>query len=865
MKRFVAIDGNSLLFRAFFAMREMVTKDGIYTQGVFAFINMLKKILSDYQPDYIAVAFDMKGKTFRHEVYPEYKAGRLKTPVELLSQVPLMQEVLRAMNIAVLEKESIEADDIIGTLTKEAAAEGLESIVITGDKDELQLVDEHTIVVINRKGMTEFDRYDVAAMKERYDLTPSQFIDLKGLMGDKSDNIPGIPGVGEKKGIALLKEYSSVEEVIAHADEIKGKLGENVRAHKDDAAMSKWLATIKRDVELPVKVTELKYTEPNYEALTELYKKLEFSRFLKDLENRTSFESVAEVAQTVDLLDGLREEEPDAFLQQLPEDQTLIVELDTDNNHSGLPAVGELRLYRPDTKAYTNLFLTPLDFRIRIEGLLQRKPKLVGFDLKQIAYTLLQYGVTDFTLLHDVEIAEYLLDPNRSKYNVESMYLRYMNDTLDVTDARKRLVAMAYIADWQRDSLEEQHMAELFTECEMPLVRTLAAMEVAGMRVDRAELKRVGGELAVRIQVLESSVYEQAGMTFNLNSPKQLGEVLFETMQIPYPKRTKGKNKYSTAVDVLEKLVDDYPIVQTILQYRKATKLKSTYVDGLLGLIGDDGKIHPHFNQTVAATGRLSCTEPNLQNIPIRDEYGRNLRKAFVVSEEGNVFVGADYSQIELRLMAALSQDPAMLEAFRTGVDIHTMTASRVFEIPMESVTPLDRSRAKAVNFGVIYGMSGFGLSDNLGIARTDAQKYIDDYFRKHQAVKEYLDAQVASGKADGQVTTMFGRIRPIPEFKSRRYMDQQLASRLAMNSPIQGSAADIIKIAMNKVYTELEERHMKSRLVLQIHDELIVEAVPEELEDVKELLRRNMEGAVAISVPLECDMHCGATWFELK
>ncbi len=865
MKRFVAIDGNSLLFRAFFAMREMVTKDGIYTQGVFAFINMLKKILVDYRPDYIAVAFDMKGKTFRHEIYPEYKAGRLKTPMELLSQVPLMQEVLRAMNIAVLEKEGIEADDIIGTLTREAATAGMESVIITGDKDELQLVDEHTFVVINRKGMTEFDRYDVDAMKARYDLTPTQFIDLKGLMGDKSDNIPGIPGVGEKKGIALLKEYGSVEEVLAHAEEIKGKLGENVRAHKDDAAMSKWLATIKRDVELPVKVEDLKYTKPNYEALTEIFKKLEFSRFLKDLENRTSFESVAEVAQTVDLLEGLQEQDPADFLQQISEGQTLTVELDTDNNHAGLSAVSALRLYQPDTKAYTSLFLTPLDFQIQIETVLARRPKLIGFDLKKTVYTLMQYGFSDFKMLHDLEIAEYLLDPNRSRYNLESMYLRYMNDTLDVSDPRKRLAAMAYIAEKQADSLEEQNMMKLFRECEMPLIETLAAMEVSGMRVDRSVLKHVGAELADRIQVMEASIYEQAGMTFNINSPKQLGEVLFETMQIPYPKRTKGKNKYSTAADVLEKLEDDYSIVRTILQYRKATKLKSTYVDGLLGLVGDDGKIHPHFNQTIATTGRLSCTEPNLQNIPIRDEYGRNLRKAFVVSEDGNIFVGADYSQIELRLMAALSEDPVMLEAFRTGVDIHTMTASRVFEIPIESVTPLDRSRAKAVNFGVIYGISGFGLSDNLGITRTDAQKYIDDYFRKHQAVKEYLDRQVASGKANGQVTTMFGRIRPIPEFKSRRYMDLQLANRLAMNSPIQGSAADIIKIAMNKVYHELKERKMRSKLVLQIHDELIIEAVPEELDEVKDLLRRNMENAALLSVPLECDMHCGSTWFDLK
>lgn len=399
----------------------------------------------------------------------------------------------------------------------------------------------------------------------------------------------------------------------------------------------------------------------------------------------------------------------------------------------------------------------------------------------------------------------------------------------------------------------------------MPLIRTIAGMESQGMKINPEMLKSAGEELDTQIAKLEAEVFQEAGTTFNINSPKQLGEVLFETMGIPYPKKTKGKNKYSTAADVLEKLEEDYPVVSKVLMFRKASKLKSTYVDGLLGLIGSDGRIHPHFNQTVAATGRLSCTEPNLQNIPIRDENGRNIRKAFMVSEPENVFVGSDYSQIELRLMAALSGDSVLMEAFRTGEDIHRLTASRVFDIPMEDVTPLDRSRAKAVNFGVIYGMSGFGLSENLGITRKDAQRYIDDYFEKHQAVKDYLDRQVEIGKENFEVKTIMGRIRQIPEFKSRRYMDQQLAARLAMNSPIQGSAADIIKVAMNKVDAELREREMKSKLVLQIHDELIVEAVPEELEQVEELLRRNMESAVELPVPLDCDMHSGKTWFDLK
>lgn len=863
MKRFVIIDGNSLLFRAFFAMREMVTRDGIYTQGVFAFINMLNKILEDYHPDYIAVAFDMKAPTFRHEAYPEYKAGRLKTPMELLSQIPLMQEVLQAMNITVLEKEGFEADDLIGTMTAKAAEAGLESLIITGDKDALQLVGENTYVVLNRKGMTDFDLYNLEKMQERYGLTPQEFIDLKGLMGDKSDNIPGIPGVGEKKGITLLKEYGSVEGVVAHADKIKGKLGENVRANLEEAELSKWLATIKRDVELPVSWPELVYEEPDYDRLIALYKKLEFKKFLQNLEKQTPDEVTIEPEK--DLLEDVREVPYEELLDSLKNKQTLIVEMDTDDNHKQLPEVKGIRLYNPEQMQYAECAVTPLDFEIRMGGLLDKEPALVGLGLKSIAYTLLQYGMEHFTLHHDVEVAEYLLDPNRSKYNLTNMFLHYMNETLDEEDARKRLVALDCIYRKQLPALEEKEMLPLFRDCEMPLIRTIAGMESQGMKINPEMLKSAGEELDTQIAQLEAEVFQEAGTTFNINSPKQLGEVLFETMGIPYPKKTKGKNKYSTAADVLEKLEDDYPVVSKVLMFRKASKLKSTYVDGLLGLIGSDGRIHPHFNQTVAATGRLSCTEPNLQNIPIRDENGRNIRKAFVVSEPENVFVGSDYSQIELRLMAAFSGDPVLMEAFRTGGDIHRLTASRVFDIPMEDVTPLDRSRAKAVNFGVIYGMSGFGLSENLGITRKDAQRYIDDYFDKHQAVKEYLDRQVEIGKEKFEVKTIMGRIRQIPEFKSRRYMDQQLAARLAMNSPIQGSAADIIKVAMNKVDAELREREMKSKLVLQIHDELIVEAVPEELEQVEELLRRNMESAVELPVPLDCDMHSGKTWFDLK
>ena len=500
MKRFVIIDGNSLLFRAFFAMREMVTRDGIYTQGVFAFINMLNKILEDYHPDYIAVAFDMKAPTFRHTAYPEYKAGRLKTPMELLSQIPLMQEVLQAMNITVLEKEGFEADDLIGTMTAKAADAGLESLIITGDKDALQLVGENTYVVLNRKGMTDFDLYDLEKMQERYGLTPQEFIDLKGLMGDKSDNIPGIPGVGEKKGITLLKEYGSVEGVVAHADEIKGKLGENVRANLEEAELSKWLATIKRDVELPVSWPELAYGEPDYDRLIALYKKLEFKKFLQNLERQTPDEVTVEPEK--DLLEGVKEVSYEDLLDSLKNNRTLIIEMDTDDNHKQLPEVKGVRLYNPEQMHYAECTVSPLDFEIRMGSLLDKEPELVGLGLKPMAYTLLQYGMDRFTLHHDVEVAEYLLDPNRSKYNLTNMFLHYANETLDGEDAQKRLVALDCIYRKQLSALEEKEMLSLFRDCEMPLIRTIAGMESQGMKINPEMLKSAGEELDTQIAKL---------------------------------------------------------------------------------------------------------------------------------------------------------------------------------------------------------------------------------------------------------------------------------------------------------------------------------------------------------------------------
>jgi DNA-directed DNA polymerase len=867
--RLVIIDGNSLLFRAYFAMRPMMTKEGVYTHGVYAFINMLNKILGDYTPDYIAVCFDMKAKTFRHKQYEEYKAGRQQTPIELLSQIPLMHDVLDAMNISVFEKETYEADDLIGTITAEASRRGIESIIITGDKDELQLIDKNTKVVINKKGMTEFDIYDEAAMIDRYSLTPKQFIDLKGLMGDKSDNIPGVPGIGEKKGIALLKEYGSVEGVLENADKIKGKLGENVRANKEMATLSKSLATIRRDVPLDYEFDDLKFVKPNYDELLNIYRILEFNSLIKKLDS-SEHEAVTEIkksgANIFDEYSKYKHVDPSKFYDRVSSGSDVVITFKGDNNHSSMPMLDSVSLLSAEEKIITKIELSPLNVSSAIETLISRRYEYICYDIKPFIYTLLKYNINGLRIQHDVFVAEYLLDPNRSRYSLDKMLVKYTDFTFDEsTDDSVHLLYILKVYEGQKKGIDENGLTTVYEECELPLIETMAAMESIGMKVDRAVLESVGIELDARIIDLENSIYEKAGQSFNIKSPKQLGVVLFEDMGIPYPGRGKKKTGYSTSVDVLEKLRDEQPIVNDILEYRKATKLKSTYIEGLIALIADDGKIHPHFNQTVAATGRISCTEPNLQNIPIRDEYGRYIRKAFVTSDENHTFIGADYSQIELRILAALSGDESLINAFNNNEDIHRITASRVFNVPLDQVTPLDRSRAKAVNFGVIYGMSGFGLSEELMISRAEAQRYIDDYFLKHTSVKAYLDEQIKIGERDYAVKTIMGRIRQIPEFASRKYMDRQFANRLAMNTPIQGSAADIIKLAMNSVYLELKDRNLKSKLVLQIHDELIIEADNDELEIVKELLRRNMEKAFELKVKLVCDMHTGSTWYDLK
>ena len=888
MDKLILIDGNSLLFRAYFAMRPMVTSKGMHTQGVFAFVNMLGKILNDYEPSHIAVAFDLKGGTFRHDVYKDYKAGRLKTPPELLSQIPLLHDVLEAMNIAVLEVPQYEADDIIGTVAARAEKDGIDTLVISGDKDELQLIGPHVNVLINKRGMSEFDLYDTDAMLERYHLTPKQFIDLKGLMGDSSDNIPGVPGIGEKKGIALLEQYGTLENLIDHADEVKGKMGENLRDNIETARMSKWLATINTQAPVEFDWKDLELTDPDMEKLIAIYTELEFNSFIKKLQTGMSSGESISAASGDNGFDkefgNIKRTDLDGFLKDVKEGSEVYIEAAADANHTAEPEMRYICLYSEEKNLACIRELTPMDLSIVAEQISDKKYRLCGCGLKRILYSMIAVSDADPEPYYDAMIAEYLLDANRQKYTLDKMLLRYAGyaaaesessfmadevsyDSLE-TDPEELLKRAFYVSKaipGQQKSLEENGLTKLFAECEMPLVITLARMEFEGIKCDTSILSAIGNELAENISGYEKEICAEAGKTFNINSPKQLGTVLFDDLKIPYPKASKSKNgSYSTSADILDKLKDDHKIVADVLSYRKLAKLKSTYVDGLIPLIGADGRVRPHFMQTVAATGRLSCTEPNLQNIPIRDDYGRLIRKAFI-ADDGNLFTGSDYSQIELRILAALSGDESLIEDFRAGKDIHKATASRVFDIPEDEVTALDRTRAKAVNFGVVYGMSGFGLGESLNITRSDAQKYINEYFAKHTAVKEYLDRQIETGEEKREVRTHFGRLRKLPEFASRKFMERELAKRLAMNTPIQGTAADIIKIAMNSVSSELRKKGLKSKLILQIHDELIVEGPECEADEVKEILERCMMGAADLAVDLVCDTHTGKTWYELK
>ncbi len=887
-QRIIAIiDGNSLINRAYYAMqRPMITKEGLYTQGVYGFINMMEKIIREQKPTYLAVAFDRKAPTFRHEEYEEYKAGRKKMPMELAMQLPLLKEVLSAMNIATLELDGFEADDIIGTIAKKGEKEGYHPIIITGDKDELQLASDQTRVIITKKGISEFEEFDRQAMVDKYGFTPEQFIDYKGLMGDASDNIPGVPGVGEKTASSLIQQFGTMENLYQRLDEVsKESLRIKLEENRALAFMSKRLATIDTGVPLSFELSEFQLVEPDLDKLVESYRKLEFNSFLKKLKR----EEPGFQKKSVNRLDNVNlytvhtPEDLTSFLEEVAPGSEWVIMVFSDHNHKKVPDIQGL-FCLSDKKGCYVVYDKEM-FGQFLRKMKEKEVKWIGHELQQDWYSLTWVlEESPGEIAFDTAIAAYVLDPSRSNYHLNTLSLDYLGESvLSLKDHLVEGTQMDLFEDFHekyraygllwcgqtialknilKKEIEKFEAQEVFYQIEMPLIPVLASMEREGFSVDPQILIQIGVEIGDQLEGLTAKIYELAGMEFNVNSPQQLSQVLFEELGLPHGKKTtKG---YSTGADVLEMLVEKHPIIPLVIEYRTLSKIKSTYVEGLLPLVHEDGKIHAHFQQTVAATGRISCTEPNLQNIPIRQELGRRIRKAFVAGQNHRL-MGADYSQIELRILAHLSEDEIMLDGFNRGEDVHRITAAKVLGIPEEEITPEQRGRAKAVNFGVIYGMSGFGLSEELSISRMEAEKYIKQYFEKYHKVKEFLDHLVIEGKEQGYSKTIFNRKRPLPEISASNYMVRQMGERLAMNSPIQGSAADIIKIAMIKVYERLQQEELKSRLILQVHDELIIRVAHGEEEKVRQVLCESMENAVTLKVPLAVDFHMGEDWYGLK
>ena len=872
MSKIVLIDGHSILNRAFYGLPDLTNAEGLHTNAVYGFLNIMFKILEEEKPEYLTVAFDVHAPTFRHDMYSEYKGTRKPMAEELREQVPLMKEVLHAMGVRTIEQAGLEADDLLGTLSRRCEAKGMEVVILSGDRDLLQLATDHVEIRVpkTKRTGTEIEDYYAADVKERYLVTPQEFIDVKALMGDASDNIPGVPNIGEKTATRIIADYGSIEHAYEHASELKPpRAAKNLVEYWEQAKMSKVLATINVEADFPYDLDDAKlgnlYTQEAYAYFQRLQFKNLLSRF--EMQSENALESVFQVIHT-------RGEAETVFARAKQAARVgALVYKQTKNVlplFAAQAGIGGIGLAFGDQEIYC----IPAEGEISSEFLLAGLEAVAGqvgqfavFDLKKLLKNV-KINPDDVDKCFDVAIAAYLLNPLKSEYPFEDVAQEYLGLMIDPkADEEKKICYEAYTAFAAADvllgKLRETDMEKLFREIEMPLVFTLFKMEQNGVKVEGEALRVYGEQLGGKITELEKEIYELAGEEFNINSPKQLGVVLFEHLGLPNGKKT--KTGYSTAADVLDKLAPDYPVVSKILEYRQLSKLKSTYADGLAVYIGEeDQRIHGKFNQTITATGRISSTEPNLQNIPVRMELGRLIRKVFV-PEDGYVFVDADYSQIELRVLAHCSGDKELIQAYREARDIHRITASQVFHTPFDEVTDLQRRNAKAVNFGIVYGISSFGLSQDLSITRKEAAEYIERYFETYPGIKTFLDDTVAHAKEQGYVVTLFGRRRPVPELSSSNFMQRQFGERVAMNSPIQGTAADIIKIAMIAVDKELTKRKMKSRLVLQVHDELLVEAWKEELEEVQAILKECMENAATLDVPLDIDMHTGQSWYEAK
>ncbi len=874
VENFVIIDGSSLLNRAFYAIRLLSNKKGIFTNGIYGFLNMLDKINADYNPKYMCVVFDRKEKTFRKDMYEEYKGNRMKFPDELSVQFPILKDILTKMGIKVLDKAGFEADDLAGTLTT-INTEGVKKLLITGDKDYLQLIKDDTDVIITKRGVSEFDTYNKDKMNEIYGLSPDEFIDLKALMGDQSDNIPGIYGIGEKTALKILSQYRTIENLYEHADELsKNKTNQRIIEGKDMAFLSKKLATIVKDVDISMNIEDYKIKDQDNEALREVYEDLELNSRLSSLGGTKKVEAVENNLE-VEILDKDNLD----ILKNLKDEFIFYITTDTDKYLSSKIVY--------ITFILDKVYIIKTDNLSAIKHILESSEiKKVSHDIKKVYVLAQKEGIKINNFSFDTAIAYYLIDSNKSNYSIQSMAMDYLqrqiNSFEDIYKKEKikekivsavdmntaegvlsndiKTIKDAYpILKEKIDSLDER---TLFYDIELPLSEALADMEFIGFKVDRDELLRLGDEYDELIKEKERIIFSLAGEEFNINSPKKLSEILFDKLGIKPIKKT--KTGYSTDAEVLEKLSDKHPIADQIVEYRTYQKLKSTYIDGLKDLIDETGRIHSYFNQTNTATGRISSQDPNLQNIPIRTEAGRKIRKAFV-SEEGYTLVDSDYSQIELRILAYIANDEKMLHAFKEGFDIHRKTASEVFNIPFDEVDSEHRSRAKAVNFGIVYGISDYSLSQDLKISRKEAKEYIDKYFEKFSGVHKYMSDVVEKAKEDGYVKTLFNRRRNIPELQNSNFNIRAFGERVALNMPIQGTSADIIKIAIVKIFNKFRDDCLDAHIIVTVHDEIVVEVKKEELDKVRNIIRTLMENIDGLDMDLKVDINQADNWYDAK
>ncbi|MEW9698398.1 DNA polymerase I [Paenibacillus sp. SI8] len=884
MDKLIIIDGNSIANRAFYALPLLSNSSGLHTNAVYGFTTMLLKLIEEEKPTHFLVAFDAGKITFRHKEYTEYKGGRAKTPPELSEQFPLIKDLLKAFQIPQFELTGYEADDIIGTLTKVADEKGEKVLLVSGDKDMLQLASDHVTVAITRKGITEVELYDPAGIQEKYGLTPKQIIDLKGLMGDTSDNIPGIPGVGEKTALKMLHEFGTVEEVLAHSASLKGKMKEKVEAHAQDAIMSKELATIFREVPMETEWSTFRYDGYDGQALSGMFRKLEFKSLLEKMDfagGAAEEEETAAVLETEIVTD----ENVASLIAALGDSTPIHVEVIGENPHHSEVAGIAFQIELSGKSLYVPFELLNSEAGSPVRAWLSdasKKKQL--FDQHRTELALAWQGIHLRGVDFDVLLAAYLLDPTESNLTLSGLSGKYglpgikADEEIFGKGAKFRLPELSALSEHLcrkayataaavpvlREELEKSEMHQLFYELELPLAGVLAEMELRGIKVDAADLRAFGEELAKQLDAIMTRIYDLAGLEFNINSPKQLGEILFEKLGLPAWKKT--KTGYSTDAEVLEKLAPYHEVVGQILNYRQLAKLQSTYVEGLLKEVRPEtGKVHTYYRQTIAATGRLSSQYPNLQNIPVRLEEGRKIRKVFVPSEPGWYILAADYSQIELRVLAHISQDENLKEAFLQNMDIHTKTAMDVFGVSEDGVDANMRRQAKAVNFGIVYGISDYGLSQNLDITRKEAATFIEQYFAVFQGVRKYMDDIVKDARKDGYVTTLLQRRRYLPEITASNFNLRSFAERTAMNTPIQGTAADIIKLAMVQMAERLKQDGLKSRMLLQVHDELVFEVPEEELETMKRIVPEVMADALQLDVPLRADVDYGLTWYDAK